>query len=291
MEGLFLGEEAGARWRVYIKARHTREGAEFELSKAAGGSSAIRLRVAGRSESEPGAWVVEVSGAEGRSARECLEEVGLPPLPPYILAARKHAGLAEDDPTDRQRYQTVFADRERPGSVAAPTAGLHFTPELLELLESRGVKTAAVTLSVGSGTFKPVETEFVEQHPMHAEWCSMSDATIEAVHRTRSGGGRVIAVGTTAARTLEAYAAEMAGEMDGKPRPEWLQTRLLITPGYQFRWVDGLLTNYHLPRSTLMALVASLLPGDGVGRLKQLYARALAEQYRFYSYGDAMLIV
>src|SRR5262249_28680554 len=156
---------------------------------------------------EPGAWVVEVGGVAATS--EALERVGLTPLPPYIVAARKHLGVAGDETSDRGRYQTVYA--RQAGSVAAPTAGAHFTPRLRGGVGAAGIERAEVVLHVGSGTFKPVETEFVEQHPMHAEWCSMPAAAVEAVRRTRERGGRVIAVGTTAARTLEAYAAELEG--------------------------------------------------------------------------------
>jgi S-adenosylmethionine:tRNA ribosyltransferase-isomerase len=175
--------------------------------------------------------------------------------------------------------------------VAAPTAGLHFTPGLLEALRSRGVERAEVTLHVGTGTFKPVEVEVVEEHPMHAEWCGVPAATGAAIDACRAAGGRVFAVGTTSARTLESFSPEelRAGA------EKW--SRLLITPGFAFRNLDGLMTNFHLPRSTLMAMVASLLDersggaGDGVARLKALYAEALSRGYRFYSYGDGMLVL
>jgi S-adenosylmethionine:tRNA ribosyltransferase-isomerase len=180
--------------------------------------------------------------------------------------------------------------------VAAPTAGLHFTPALLEALRARGVERADVTLEVGVGTFRPVETEFVEDHPIHAEWCGITREVRERLARTEPGAQatgsrslglgdpkRVICVGTTAARTVETYAAL-------PDCPARVSTRLLITPGYRWRWVDGLLTNFHLPRSSLMAMVAALLP-EGVPRLKSLYAEAIALGYRFYSYGDAMLFL
>jgi S-adenosylmethionine:tRNA ribosyltransferase-isomerase len=298
------GRDAGLFWIALIKGRHTRPGAVLELHDPAGQESGIRLAVLGRPADEPEAWIVRVEGAPGRGTREVLDRVGLTPLPPYILKARKDRGMGEqsDDPS---RYQTVYARADpsdadgavggpgtAPGSVAAPTAGLHFTPELLEALGARGVARADVVLHVGAGTFRPVETEFVEEHPIHAEWCGMSPAAIRQVQETRSRGGRVIPVGTTAVRTLEAYAAVIES---GEQPPEWLATRLLITPGYCFRWCDGMLTNFHLPRSSLMALVAAMLeregtPGSGVERLKLLYAGAVARGYRFYSFGDAMLI-
>jgi S-adenosylmethionine:tRNA ribosyltransferase-isomerase len=292
IEGLYLrdaaGESADPReegllWVALIKGRHTRAGAVLELHDHGGQRMGARLEVLGRPEAEPEAWLVRVEGAA--STKEVLERAGWTPLPPYILKARRDAGDAGDDGTDRAEYQTVFA--REPGSVAAPTAGLHFTPELLSRLEAAGVRRAEVVLHVGMGTFRPVETEFVEQHPMHAEWCSMPAETLAAIERTRVAGGRVIPVGTTAARTVESYAAAM---VDSAARPSFLETRLLITPGYPFRWTDGLLTNFHLPRSTLLAMVAALFPGDGVGKLKELYAEALAREYRFFSFGDAMLV-
>jgi S-adenosylmethionine:tRNA ribosyltransferase-isomerase len=174
--------------------------------------------------------------------------------------------------------------------VAAPTAGLHFTTEVLAKLRERGVETAEVTLHVGTGTFRPVETEYIEQHPMHAEWCSIDSPTTERVLAAKREGRRVIAIGTTSARTLESFA--QAAEQGSLPAS--LATRILITPGYTWRWVDGMVTNFHLPRSTLMAMVAARIspePGVGVARLQELYATALREGYRFYSFGDAMLIV
>jgi S-adenosylmethionine:tRNA ribosyltransferase-isomerase len=298
VEGLYLreaqGSVAGALvWTALIKGRHTRAGAVLELDDPAGKASGVRLRVTGRPDGEPEAWTVAVEGdnAAGVDTPRLLERVGLTPLPPYILKARRAAGDAGDEDVDRGVYQTVYA-REA-GSVAAPTAGLHFTPELLGTLGRACVEMVDVVLHVGTGTFRPVETEFVEQHPMHTEWCSMIDGAIRAVRETRAHGGRVIAVGTTAARTLETY-AHAVGDAPGVSIPDSINTAILITPGYKWRWVDGLLTNFHLPRSTLMALVAALLPdgaGAGVERLKAVYAEAIAEGYRFYSFGDAMLVL
>ena len=200
---------------------------------------------------------------------------------------RRELELRLTDDLDRLRYQTVYAQAGASGSVAAPTAGLHFTAQMLGQLDAMGVGRAEVVLHVGTGTFRTVETEFVEQHPMHEEWCSMSAAAIAAVVRAKAQGRRVVAVGTTAARTLEAYAEHLAATGQS---PEFLSTRILITPGRPWRWVDGLLTNFHLPRSTLMAMVAALLPGE-VPTLKALYAQAIAREYRFYSFGDAMLVL
>ncbi len=203
-----------------------------------------------------------------------VDELGELPLPPYM---RRPA-----DETDRQRYQTIFAKSR--GAVAAPTAGLHFTEPVFEALRARGVETTTVTLHVGPGTFLPVRADEVDDHRMHAERYEIPNAAAEAIARTRTAGGRVIAVGTTALRTLES-AASVAG---GAVAPGPGVSELFIRPGYSFRAVNGLLTNFHLPRSTLVMLVAALA---GRERLLAAYAEAVERRYRFYSYGDAMLVV
>jgi S-adenosylmethionine:tRNA ribosyltransferase-isomerase len=300
VEGLYLGEASDGpvpAWRAMIKARRHRPGAIVRLAaRDSSAPSPYALRMLEPLDDPPGAWLAQPLGPEGPPPTpDVLGAVGLPPLPPYILAARRAKRGPETEPEDDTRYQTVYAGAEASGSVAAPTAGLHFTPELLGRLASRGVSRTDVVLHVGAGTFKPVETDLVESHPMHAEWCSMSPEAVGAVVATRRAGGRVVAVGTTSVRTLESYAPL------ADPPPN-LATRLLITPGRPFRWTDGLLTNFHLPRSTLMALVAAMLqhpdePPDGAGvppgvtRLKAAYADAVTRGYRFYSFGDAMLIV
>jgi S-adenosylmethionine:tRNA ribosyltransferase-isomerase len=204
---------------------------------------------------------------------EALDRYGHVPLPPYIER--------EDEALDRERYQTVYA--RAPGSVAAPTAGLHFTEDLLARIEARGVRRAAVTLHVGVGTFRPVEARDPSDHAMHAEWYSIAPETAEIVNRARSDGGRIWAVGTTAVRTLES-AVDEAGRLTAGSG----ETRLFIHPPYDFRIVDGLLTNFHLPRSTLLMLVSTLA---GYGRTMEAYREAVREGYRFYSYGDAMIVV
>ena len=204
-----------------------------------------------------------------------LERLGHVPLPPYIKRA--------DRPADRERYQTVYA--ERPGAIAAPTAGLHFTPELLDRLEERGIEHVAVTLHVGIGTFKPVTAELVHEHRMDAERYDVPQATADAIRRTRERGGRIVAVGTTVVRTLES-AATSSGRTDGSVKVGPGRTELFIVPGYRFRVVDALLTNFHLPRSTLLMLVSAFA---GKERVLQAYEEAVREEYRFYSYGDAML--
>jgi S-adenosylmethionine:tRNA ribosyltransferase-isomerase len=207
------------------------------------------------------------------SVEEALERHGRMPLPPYLGR--------EDEPLDRERYQTVYA-RES-GSVAAPTAGLHFTPEILSELEARGVVRAALTLHVGIGTFRPVESESIDAHQMHHEWYSVPEAAAAEVNAARARGRRVWAVGTTAVRTLEAVADAGGGVKAGTGT-----TDLFIRPGYVFRVVDCLLTNFHLPRSTLLMLVTAFA---GYERTMAAYAHAIALHYRFYSYGDAMAVV
>ncbi len=288
VEGLFLADGPGSGlWRVLLRGKRVREGVDVVLNDRAG-RAALVLRVLRRDAEEDGGWVVEtrhVSSGDPdlRPAAVILEEIGRTPLPPYILKARRDAADPGDDDRDRREYQTVFAG-DQAGSVAAPTAGLHFTPALLDTLDRLGVRRADVVLHVGTGTFRPVESETVEGHPMHAEWCRVPRPAMEEIARARAEGRRVIAVGTTSARTLESVAA-----CEGYRPGDWLSTRLLISPGYRWRWVDGMLTNFHLPRSTLMAMIAALLPG-GVGDLKAAYAQAVERRYRFYSFGDAMLI-
>lgn len=199
---------------------------------------------------------------------------GAMPLPPYI---RRPKG---GDPADRERYQTVFARRE--GAVAAPTASLHLTEDLLARLDAAGIGRAFVTLHVGAGTFAPVKAEDTSGHKMHAEWCEVPEATAAAIAATRARGGRVVAVGTTVLRTLESRAAE-----GGTVRPGSGETRLFVTPGYRFAVVDLLFTNFHLPRSTLFMLVCAF---SGLERMQAAYAHAIAKGFRFFSYGDACLL-
>lgn len=281
VEGLFLREIPDG-WSVLLRARRLRAGVCVTLHHEGAEAGAV-LRLIGPAPDQKGAWVVAVEGREGEAAGAVLRRVGLTPLPPYILRARAEREERVADDVDRARYQTVFAEGEE-ASSAAPTAGLHFTPELLAELREQGVRTAEVVLHVGTGTFKPVETEFVEEHPMHEERCFMSKEAAEEIGRARRAGGRVVAVGTTAARVLETYAHGAFGARAGA----WACTRILIAPGHEWRWVDALFTNFHLPRSTLMAMVAAK---TGVVRLREVYGLALEEGYRFYSYGDAMLVM
>jgi S-adenosylmethionine:tRNA ribosyltransferase-isomerase len=224
---------------------------------------------------------VEVLGREGeffhlrfcseQPVLELLERFGRLPLPPYIT----HAAEQDDD----ERYQTVFARAS--GAVAAPTAGLHFDDAMLQALQDKGVKIAYVTLHVGAGTFQPVRTELVSEHVMHSECYEIPPATVDLISQTHAAGGRVIAVGTTSLRALES-AAKQGSLQSGRG-----ETRIFITPGYQFRVVDVLLTNFHLPKSTLLMLVSAF---GGMAELRAAYLHAVEQQYRFFSYGDAMLI-
>jgi S-adenosylmethionine:tRNA ribosyltransferase-isomerase len=205
---------------------------------------------------------------------EAVEALGDPPLPPYI------AGRRAPEPADADRYQTVYARRE--GAVAAPTAGLHFTEALLAALDARGVSRHFLTLHVGAGTFLPVKAEDTSAHRMHSEWGEITEANAAALNRARAAGGRIVAVGTTALRLIETAAAD-----DGSIRPFAGETDIFITPGYRFKAVDLLLTNFHLPRSTLFMLVAAF---SGLDTMRQAYAHAIGHGYRFYSYGDACLL-
>ena len=202
---------------------------------------------------------------------EVLDALGKMPLPPYIKAELQ----------DRERYQTVYS--RVVGSAAAPTAGLHFTPELLEKVREMGVDLGYVTLHVGLGTFRPVKEENILNHDMHSEYCVIPPETAELINRTKANGGRVICVGTTSCRTVESWAGE-----DGHMEPSAGWTKIFIYPGYRFKVLDGLITNFHLPESTLLMLVSALA---GRGRVLEAYKEAVEEQYRFFSFGDAMLIV
>jgi S-adenosylmethionine:tRNA ribosyltransferase-isomerase len=211
----------------------------------------------------------------GAALDEAIDRLGAPPLPPYIATRRRIV------PSDRADYQTMFAREE--GAVAAPTAGLHFTPELVARVEAAGVRLFRLTLHVGAGTFLPVKADDTGGHSMRAEWGRLDAATAEALHATRARGGRVVAVGTTSARLLESAAGS-----DGRLRAFEGETAIFIAPGYRFRAVDALLTNFHLPRSTLFMLVAAF---SGLETMKRAYAHAIAQRYRFYSYGDACLLI
>ena len=210
----------------------------------------------------------------GADLRQALERFGVMPLPPYI----KRTSLP--DSQDRNDYQTMFADI--PGAVAAPTAGLHFTPDVLADLNAKGIKHAILTLHVGAGTFLPVKTDNIEEHHMHGEWGEITGATAKQINQTRTEGGHIVPVGTTALRLLETAANE-----DGTVQPFEGETSLFITPGYRFKTIDMLVTNFHLPGSTLFMLVCAFA---GTARMKKAYQHAIEHDYRFYSYGDGSFL-
>jgi len=230
-----------------------------------------------------GAFEAEVMGRQGalfelcfksgdhRKAIDLLEQFGRMPLPPYIERS--------DTADDRERYQTVYANNL--GAVAAPTAGLHFTSELLNALKAKGVKTAQVTLHVGAGTFQPVRSEDLSEHVMHSEWVDVPEVVCQAVRDCHARGGKVVAVGTTTVRSLESAAAS------GTLKPFQGDTDIFITPGYEFQVVDRLITNFHLPKSTLLMLVSAF---TGYDTMMQAYEHAVEQKYRFFSYGDAMYL-
>ena len=256
--------EGGGSWRAFARpARRLRIGDTIEFAPG----FAARLLAKGA-----GGEVTLGFDRDGADLRRALERHGLMPLPPYIKRPA--------DARDRTDYQTVFAARD--GAVAAPTAGLHFTPELLGALDARGVARAAVTLHVGAGTFLPVRVEDIRDHVMQAESGMIDEAAAETINRARAAGGRVVAVGTTSLRLLETVADDR-----GRIAPFAGETALFVTPGYRFKTVDLLLTNFHLPRSTLFMLVAAFA---GLERMHEAYAHAKRARYRFYSYGDCCLL-
>ncbi|MGA7671415.1 MAG: tRNA preQ1(34) S-adenosylmethionine ribosyltransferase-isomerase QueA [Nitrolancea sp.] len=266
VEILLLRRVGDRAWEALVRpGRRLIPGSHIELTMADGRSSDEIAVVLDRDED--GQATVEIPTA----VEERLHEFGEMPLPPYI-----HTRLE-----DAERYQTVYADEA--GSAAAPTAGLHFTPELMNSLRQRGIRFAHVTLHVGIGTFLPVKVDDARQHHMHAEWFHVPSATINAIRETRSRGGRIVAVGTTSCRTLESIDIDAAGPEGAS---DW--TRLFITPGFEFRVVDALITNFHLPKSTLMLLVSALAGRDNI---LGTYREAIEHRYRFFSFGDAMLII
>lgn len=250
-------------WKALVRpGRKLPPGAEVELADG------TIVKVGGRA----GDGVRYVTLPEGADASGLFERCGELPLPPYIRGGKAPPG----------RYQTVYARRENDRSVAAPTAGLHFTEELLASLARAGTEHVFISLDVGLGTFRPVKAEDVREHHMHSERCRVDESAAEAVARTRRSGGRVVAVGTTVVRTLESFADE-----NGVIVPGERATDIFITPGYKFKAVDALITNFHLPRSTLLMLASAFA---GHERIMAAYAEAVRERYRFFSFGDAMLI-
>jgi S-adenosylmethionine:tRNA ribosyltransferase-isomerase len=277
IDGLFCREESIGRWEVMLRnAGRCRRGETLRVE----GFSDVVMEMS----KNLGGGQYELAVSPAAPAMDLLRQFGRTPLPPYIRRREHQANRP-----DRRRYQTVYA--AHPGAVAAPTAGLHFTATLLRKLTSKGIHTAAVTLHVGVGTFAPVKVEDLTRHRMHAEWYELPAATARAVQAARREGRRIVAVGTTSLRVLETVAGGGESEKNLAPRSGW--TDLFVYPPYRFRLVDALITNFHLPRSTLLMLVAAFCsPGDekGLEKILAAYAHAAAAGYRFYSYGDAMLI-
>ncbi len=277
IEATLIERLAADRWRALVrpaKKLAVGERVRFGASAESGACSAATLdaSVVDKGENGEVGFAFDLSGA---ALDDAIESLGAMPLPPYIAGKRAADARDEDD------YQTLFASEA--GAVAAPTAGLHFTPRLTEALRARGVSLHRVTLHVGAGTFLPVKVDDTSQHEMHAEWGSLGAETAAALNEARARGGRIVAVGTTALRCLETAARE-----DGELQAFSGRTAIFITPGYRFRVVDALLTNFHLPRSTLFMLVAAFA---GLDRMKEAYAHAIGAGYRFYSYGDACLLL
>ncbi|MCC6493347.1 MAG: tRNA preQ1(34) S-adenosylmethionine ribosyltransferase-isomerase QueA [Pirellulales bacterium] len=274
-QGLFLGQLPDGDWLLVCKTRGKIHEPERVTLLDREGRPAARLWLVERADD--GQW--RARPEDGELPLRLLERIGRVPLPPYI-----RSGNMVD--SDVQRYQTVFA--RRPGAVAAPTAGLHFTADLLQTIARRGVGVSAVTLHVGMGTFRPISVDDPALHPMHAEWGELSEAAAREINLTRRGEGRIVAVGTTVVRVLETVAAAAAAGGVGDAVAPWQgETRLFIRPPYEFRATDAMLTNFHFPRTTLLLLVQAL---GGSELIRRAYETAITERYRFYSYGDAMLI-
>lgn len=266
IEITLLEPRPSGRWQALAKPlRKLKEGEEVVFSPG------LTARVETRGDTD----VVLSFNVTGDAFDAALAEAGAMPLPPYIAAKRPA------DAQDKTDYQTVFARHS--GAVAAPTASLHFDAELLQTLADMGVEFTEVTLHVGAGTFLPVKVDDVEHHKMHAEWGEVTAEAADQINATRAAGGRVIPVGTTALRLIESAAAE-----DGMLHPWRGETDIFIRPGYRFRVADGLMTNFHLPKSTLMMLVSALM---GRERIREIYAHAIAHDYRFFSYGDSSLLL
>jgi len=265
--GATLHKREGPReWWAFIRnAKRLRVGDTVEFGGGVNASAAEK--------GEDGAVLLHFHGEE--PVEVLLERAGRMPLPPYI-ASRRPA-----DEADRSDYQTMFAKEE--GAVAAPTAALHFTPDLIEALDKRGIARETLTLHVGAGTFLPVKVDDTEAHKMHAEWGRIDAATAERLNAARTSGGRLIAVGTTSLRLLES-----AADDSGQIQPFEGDTAIFITPGYRFKAIDGLITNFHLPKSTLFMLVSALM---GLDVMQAAYAHAIESGYRFYSYGDGSLLL
>lgn len=275
IEATLIKRESSNRWRALARpAKRLQVGERIRFGEERESTACLLAALDAEVIEKNGGEVLLDFAFDGAALDEAIERIGIMPLPPYI------AGRRGEDDADVFDYQTMFA-REA-GAVAAPTASLHFTPELLTAIEARGVAVHRVTLHVGAGTFLPVQTDDTNDHRMHSEWGFVSPETASALNETRRRGGRVVAAGTTSLRILESATGE-----DGVVQTFDGETAIFITPGYRFRVVDVLLTNFHLPRSTLFMLVSAF---SGLDLMKRAYAHAIENKYRFYSYGDACLL-
>jgi S-adenosylmethionine:tRNA ribosyltransferase-isomerase len=282
IEGLYIDELQPGTWRVLLNSRGRLQPGMYLTCPSAPETVRFDLteRVPGTGE-----WLVQVTPP--LPARQLLATIGQVPLPPYIEHARQEEGRQVPPDQDVANYQTIYAGASPLGpSIAAPTAGLHFTPELFAKVGAMGVRRCHVELQVGLGTFLPVKTATLAEHTMHSERFMVPADTLHALAQQRKRGRQIIAVGTTTVRTLEAAAAENLRANDHQDLKA--QTDILIQPGHAWQLTDGMITNFHLPKSTLLALVAAKI---GLDEVKRVYAEAIAQRYRFYSYGDAMLIV
>ncbi|OXU14793.1 tRNA preQ1(34) S-adenosylmethionine ribosyltransferase-isomerase QueA [Sedimentisphaera salicampi] len=271
LEGLYLGQAGENAWHIMLRnARKVKPGEKILLLDR---DKEVYMKALACHRMGDGSWFIEPE--TDRPAEEVLEKIGYAPLPPYI----SRPGGGDNPEMDRKRYQTVFAKKE--GAVAAPTAGLHFTEQMLSSLEEKGIQMARVTLHVGAGTFKPVIASDLSRHEIHSEKYTVSEEAAEKINTAKENGGRIIAVGTTSVRTLETAAA------GGKLEACSGETRLFIVPGVKFNIVDAMITNFHLPRSTLLALVGAFA---GMDKIMTAYKHAVEKRYRFFSYGDAMFI-
>lgn len=274
IEATLIKRLDGSRWRALVKpAKKLIEGDTIRFGNEGRVCLLGHLDAQVEAKGDNGEVTLTFS-FHGPTLDQAIADVGAPPLPPYIASRRT------PDEQDNSDYQTMFAVHE--GAVAAPTAGLHFTPALEAALQARDVTIHRLTLHVGAGTFLPVKADDTAEHKMHSEWGTISEDTAAALNAARAAGGRIVAVGTTSLRLLES-----AADADGKIQPFTGDTDIFITPGYRFRAVDVLMTNFHLPRSTLFMLVSAF---SGLDTMKQAYAHAIASGYRFYSYGDASLL-
>ncbi len=272
LEGLFLKANPDGSWTVMLKGlRKVKINEEFIIHCR---DKNEQYNAVLMEKTDEGQCKIKIKQA--KDVKAVLEDIGYPPLPPYI----KRNENPEMARLDKKRYQTVYA--EKTGAVAAPTAGLHFSKELIELLKKNGIKIAYVTLHVGSGTFKPVTVDDLTEHKIHSEKFELNQENANIINQAKNAGGRIIAVGTTAVRSIETIAK------NNKVEAAAGQTELFIMPGYKFKMIDAVITNFHLPKSTLLALVAAFM---GMENMKAAYQFAIDEKYRFYSYGDSMFII